>query len=88
MTSSKGGPTTDLGKAVASLNEEFSDILVKGKINKSAALPEEINDIEASTLPRLTFYFNQKNLGRLHQLIFKINELGDSCKATEHPELK
>ncbi len=74
--------------AVESLNEEFSDILVKGKISKSAVLPEEVKDVEAATLPRLTFYFNQKSLGRLHQLIAKINELGDYCNATEHPELK
>ena len=73
---------------VESFNEEFSDILVKGKINKSAALPEEIKDLETATLPRLTFYFNQKSLGRLYQLIAKINQSGDSCNATEHPELK
>ena len=74
--------------AVESLNQEFADILVEGRINKSASLPEEIKDTETSTLPRLTFYFNQKSLGRLHQLIAKINQLGDSCNATGHPELK
>ena len=74
--------------AVESLNQEFSDILVKGRINKSAALPEEIKDLETANLPRLTFYFNQKSLGRLYQLIAKINQLGDSSDATKHPELK
>ena len=74
--------------AVESLNLEFSDILVEGKINKSAALPEEIKDLETANLPRLTLYFNQKSLGRLYQLISKINQLGDSCDATKHPELK
>ena len=74
--------------AVESLNQEFNDILVKGRINKSAALPEEIKDLETADLPRLTLYFNQKSLGRLYQLIARINQLGDSCDATEHPELK
>ena len=74
--------------AVESLNQEFADILVEGKINKSSALPEEITDLETATLPRLTFYFNQKSLGRLSQLISKVNQLGDCCDATEHPELK
>ena len=73
---------------VEDLNQEFADILVKGKINKSAALPQEIKDLETANLPRLTFYFNQKSLGRLYELIATINQCGDSCKATEHPELK
>lgn len=73
---------------VESLNQEFADILVEGKINKSAALPEELNDSEIASLPRLTFYFNQKSLGRLYQLIAKINQCVDSCNATQHPEFK
>ena len=74
--------------AVAELNQEFGDILVKGKISKSTAFPEELKDLETIDLPRLTFYFNQKSLGRLHQLIAKINQCGDSCAVTKHPELK
>lgn len=75
-------------QAVESLNQEFSDILVEGRINKSAALPEEAQEVETADLSRLTFYFNQKSLGRLYQLIGKINQLGDCCDATEHPEFK
>ena len=74
--------------AVVQLNQEFSDILSRGKIEKSAALPQEQKDTETSNLPRLTLYFNQKSLGRLYQLINKINRLGDVCDATEHPEIK
>ncbi|MEL7074919.1 MAG: LOG family protein [Cyanobacteria bacterium J06648_1] len=74
--------------AVEELNQEFSDILHHGRINKSAALPEEQQDLETLNLPRLTFYFNQKSLGRLYQLISKINLLGDVCDATQHPEIK
>ena len=74
--------------AVEELNQEFSDILSQGKIEKSTALPEEQKDLETLNLPRLTLYFNQKSLGRLYQLINKINRLGDACDATEHPEIK
>ena len=74
--------------AVAQLNQEFADILVEGKIIKSTALPQELKDLETANLPRLTFYFNQKSLGRLYQLIAKINQYEDSCEATEHPEVK
>ena len=75
-------------EAVAELNQEFDDILSRGKITKSPSLPEEKNDLEALDLPRLTLYFNQKSLGRLYQLINKINRLGDVCEATKHPEIK
>jgi hypothetical protein len=68
---------------VENLNEEFADILVKGRIEKSKALSQEIAD-ETFALPRLIFYFNQKSLGRLYQLVDKINEIGEG----EHPERK
>ena len=74
--------------AVTQLNQEFGDILSEGKIEKSTALPQEQKDPETINLPRLTLYFNQKSLGRLYQLINKINRLGDACYATEHPEIK
>lgn len=69
------------------LNDEFVDILTKGKIEKSQALPEEIGDPTAS-LPRLALHFNQRNFGRLHQLIARINDLGSSLPACGHPEQK
>lgn len=74
-------------QAVEQLNESFSDLLVKGKISKTKALPREAGD-ETENLPRLVFDFNQKNFGRLYQLIDQINELGDSCPESKHPERK
>lgn len=74
-------------EAVEQINQDFSDILIKGRIEKSSVLPEEVND-ETAELPRLVFHFNQKNLGRLYQLINKINQLGAPCPATQHPERK
>ena len=74
--------------AVEELNHEFADILSRGEICQRAALPEEQQELETIDLPRLTLYFNQKSLGRLYQLIAKINLLGDSCGATQHPEIK
>ncbi|MDJ0689115.1 MAG: hypothetical protein QNJ41_11455 [Xenococcaceae cyanobacterium MO_188.B32] len=71
---------------VEQLNQDFSDILSQGKIVKSSALPAEKNDATVN-LPRLVFYFNQKSLGRLYQLIEQINQLGKTA-ADEHPERK
>lgn len=73
---------------VAQLNQEFADILSQGQISKNVALPEEKQELETIHLSRLTFYFNQKNLGRLYQLIARINEFGLPCNVTEHPEFK
>jgi uncharacterized protein (TIGR00730 family) len=73
--------------AVEHLNENFSDILVKGRIEKSQALPEEGGD-ETADLPRLVLHFNQRDLGRLYQLIAAINQLGDSSPESAHPEQK
>ena len=72
---------------VEELNENFSDILIKGRIEKSKALPKEAGD-ETVEMPRLVFCFNQRDLGRLYQLIATINEWGTPTKATEHPERK
>ena len=75
-------------EVVEQLNDEFADILSRGKISQVGALPEERQDPEIIDLPRLTLYFNQKSLGRLYQLIARVNSCGDSCDATEHPEVK
>lgn len=72
---------------IALLNDEFADILIKGKIAKSKALPEEIGD-PTTSLPRLALYFNQRNFGRLYQLIARINDLGSDLPACGHPEQK
>jgi hypothetical protein len=74
-------------RIVAELNQEFNDILTEGKIEKSTALPAERWD-ETVNLPRLVFNFNQKSLGRLYQMIARINNLDLVSLANEHPEIK
>jgi uncharacterized protein (TIGR00730 family) len=69
------------------LNQEFSDILIQGRIEKSKALPQESGD-ETYTLPRVALNFNQRNLGRLYQLIAQINQFGSQSSESEHPEEK
>ncbi|GAA6615855.1 LOG family protein [Scytonema sp. NUACC26] len=73
---------------VEQLNAEFSDILVKERIEKSQALPQEAQD-ETFNLPRLVLYFNQRDLGRMYQLIATINHMGTpSQEEKDHPERK
>jgi len=79
---------TELSDAsVAQLNEEFSDILVKGKIEKSVALLQN-DEAHDTSLPCLMMYFNQRDFGRLYQMIRKINQLAPTSPAAAHPEQK
>lgn len=72
---------------VEELNSKFSDILVKGHIEKSQALPQELPD-ETADLPRLVLYFNQRDFGRLYQLLATISQMGASSPEAIHPERK
>lgn len=79
---------TDISDAdVEALNDNFHDILVKGKIEKSQALPQEAQD-ETAELPRLVLHFNQRDLGRLYQMIAIINQMGTPSSTEAHPERK
>lgn len=62
------------------LNNTFSDILVEGKIDQTAALPAEANEPELADLPRLTLRFDRKQLGRLRMLIDAINATCPTCE--------
>jgi uncharacterized protein (TIGR00730 family) len=59
--------------AIADLNEEFADILRKGKIVQTTALPQEKNEPEIFDLPRLILTPFRNNFGRFRQLIDAIN---------------
>lgn len=78
------------------LNQKFGDILLSGCIQKSNMLPGEIEHQQpqpqqvvhqTEQLPRLVFHFNQRDLGRLYQMIAAINAMG-SVPELEHPERK
>ncbi len=69
------------------LNTTFSDILEKGQIERSQALSQEVN-VELTNLPRLVMNFNQKDFGRLYEMIRMINQLGTSRPESTHPEQK
>jgi len=70
------------------LNQSYSDLLIQGKIVKSAALPQEAKDPTTIHLPRLVFEFDQRSLGRLYQMINQINQLELIPISGSHPEWK
>jgi len=53
---------------------EFADIVLRGTIEQGAALPAEASEVLLAQLPRLHFRFDRKSLGRLRQLIDRINQ--------------
>jgi uncharacterized protein (TIGR00730 family) len=55
------------------INENFADLLSKGQFVQGEALKEEADEYRLTGLPRLAFYFNRRNYGRLRQLIDAIN---------------
>lgn len=58
---------------VALLNKEFSDIIVRGEIEKCDVHPLEADDQHLTCLPRLRFEFNRRDLGRFREMIDHIN---------------
>lgn len=67
------------------LNQEFSDILIKGKIEKGHHVIRE-SDPNLQSLHYITLHFNQRDLGRLRQMIQAINELEQDAPEATHPE--
>jgi uncharacterized protein (TIGR00730 family) len=55
------------------LNRDFADILTEGKIERNGPFSEERDEPELAHLPRLSVPFNRRNLGRLRQMIDRIN---------------
>jgi uncharacterized protein (TIGR00730 family) len=62
--------------ALEKLRTDFADIVQRGTIESSAALPEEASDPQLASLPRLHFYFDRHHLGRLRMMIDAINRAG------------
>jgi hypothetical protein len=73
--------------AIDRLNAEFADIVSQGSIREVAAFEVEKGD-ETESLPRLALRFNQRDLGRLYQMIHFLSKIGISCEAMQHPETK
>jgi uncharacterized protein (TIGR00730 family) len=67
------------------LNEQFSDIVVEGEIERTEPNQAEIEDSDALDMERITFYFDRRQFGRLRQLIDRLNDLASLPETTEIP---
>lgn len=78
-------PLTD--EALATLNEEFTDIVADGTIEAIDITSAELKDNDHVELPRIAFRFDNRSFARLVALIHRINELGGSAGAKAAPGL-
>lgn len=65
---------------VERLNDEFGDLVESGRIEKSEVHRLEADDEHLKDLPRLSFVFNRKAVGRLREMV---NVLNDSLTPAE-----
>jgi len=63
-------PSTD---ALAALNRDFADIVVRGEIEVVPATPEEVADDDHVDLARIAFRFDRHGWSRLRTLIDRLN---------------
>jgi uncharacterized protein (TIGR00730 family) len=68
----RSAPTDD---EVEALSDEFSDLLVGGRIERTEPLPPEVSGQDNLDLPRLVLRFDPRRYGRLRILIDAINAL-------------
>ena len=60
---------------VKGLNESFSDLVKSGEIVKTTPLPQEKDEPEILSKPRISFRNNNQSAGRLHEMILAINNM-------------
>ena len=58
---------------VSELNDEFSDIVVSGRIEKVEASEQEIATGDVVDLPRIRLHFDRRHFGRLRLLVDRLN---------------
>jgi uncharacterized protein (TIGR00730 family) len=75
-------PTDD---ELVRLNQDFSDIVVEGTIERTEPNQTEIEDQDALDMERITFHFDRRQFGRLRQLIDRLNDLASLPETTEIP---
>lgn len=67
------------------INSEYADLVVSGKIEACGVLPQEANDPHIADLPRLKFRFPRRRIGRLRQLVNRLNSFPMDDSAAFHP---
>ena len=67
------------------LSEEFADILVGGRIERSGPFPPEVSGDDHLDLPRIALRFDRHGFGRLRSLIDALNRLDSAPERSSPP---
>ncbi len=59
--------------AAGHLNDDFSDIVVSGAIEKITATAAEVASNDNVDLPRIRLHFDRRHLGRLRLMVDRLN---------------
>ncbi len=70
---------------LASLNEEFADIVAVGRIEHAELSPAELEDEDAVDLERIAFVFDRRQFGRLRMLVDRLNDAAVAPMSFEMP---
>jgi uncharacterized protein (TIGR00730 family) len=81
----RSAPTDD---EVAALNDEFGDIVVRGRIERTAPLPPEVSGKDHLDMARIAFHFDRMHHGRLRSLIDAINALESAPPPPAGPAIR
>ncbi|MCP4873259.1 MAG: TIGR00730 family Rossman fold protein [Proteobacteria bacterium] len=73
---------------VDALNDRFKDVLKSGEIERCEVHPYEADEPDVSELHRLRLHFDQKNLGRLRQMIDLLNDAVTPAQAATSPHVQ
>ena len=66
---------------VDELNQEFSDILASGRIQKVGPSAAELADDDNIALSRVQLAFNRRSLGRLRLMVDRLNDAAEMEEA-------
>ncbi|HVR32280.1 MAG TPA: TIGR00730 family Rossman fold protein [Acidimicrobiia bacterium] len=67
------------------LNDEFSDIVVTGRMESISPTSAEVRDSDALDLARITFHFDRRQFGALRRLVDRLNEHADAPTEVHPP---
>lgn len=67
------------------LNQEFDDIVVEGRIERTDPTQAEVEDADALDYQRISFVFDRRHFGRLRQLVDQLNEMAGLPGTTQIP---
>lgn len=75
-------PSDDL---IEELNDEFSDILVSGRIERMEPTPAEVRDLDALDMARVGLHFDRRQFGALRRLVNRLNEVPETPREVHPP---